>query len=106
MSLYKILMSLLVVFTFLDAVVTKIGIGFGCVELNAFVNNLGLESWVIFRFLLLIYLIVIYSVGFRVLRHHSSKSFHVLKNSLYGINIYIGAIVFSGIFHIISRVVL
>jgi len=105
MSLYKILMALLTSFTLLDALVTKIGLSFGCVELNALVTNFGLERWVIFGFLLLIYLLVIYFAGYRIFKYRSPKSFHVLKNSLYAVNIFIGAIVFSGVFHILSRVI-
>ena len=105
MSLYKVLMALLASFTILDVVITKVGLGFGFVELNVFVTALGVESWVIFRFLLIIYLLVIYFAGYRVLKSSSSISFSLLKNSLYAVNVYIGAIVFSGFFHILSMVV-
>ncbi|MFC1488009.1 DUF5658 family protein [Thermoproteota archaeon] len=96
-------MGLLAIFTILDAIVTKIGLNLGCVELNPFVNNLGLDSWSIFRLLLLFYLLGVYFAGYRVFKHRSTKILSMLKNSLYAINIYIGAIVFSGIFHVISR---
>ena len=105
MSLYKVLMALLASFTILDVVITEVGLGFGFVELNAFATALGVERWVIFRFLLLIYLLVIYFIGYRVLKSRSSISFSLLKNSLYAVNVYIGAIVFSGFFHILSMIV-
>jgi hypothetical protein len=95
-------MALLASFTILDVVITKVGLGFGFIELNAFVTALGVESWVIFRFLLLIYLLVIYFTGYCVLKSRSSRSFSLLKNSLYAVNVYMGAIVFSGFFHILS----
>ena len=103
MIIYKILMALLAIFTLLDAIVTKMGLSLGCVELNPFVNNLGLDSWSIFRLLLLFYLLAVYFAGYRIFQHRSVKILSMLKNSLYAINIYIGAIVFSGIFHVLSR---
>ncbi len=106
MITYKILVSLLAVFTLLDVVVTKIGLTVGCVELNPFINNLGLDMWTIFRLLLLIYLITMYLTGYRVCEYHSSKGLFLLKNSLWAINIYIGAIVFSGIFHILAKLLI
>ena len=102
MKMYKILIALLAVFTLLDVAITKIGLTVGCVELNPFINNLGLGMWTIFRLLLLIYLITMYLTGYRVCEYHSSKGLFLLKNSLWAIDIYIGAIVFSGIFHILA----
>ena len=101
--MYKITMALLAIFTLLDSVVTKIGLSLGCIELNSFVNNLGLDSWIIFRMLLLLYLLGVYFAGYRICQYRSSKGLLMLQNSLYAIDIYVGAIVFSGIFHIISR---
>jgi hypothetical protein len=105
MSTYKILMIFLVIFTALDTIVTKIGINLGCVELNPFVNNLGLDLWTIFRALLLVYLLTTFFMGRRICQNRSSTGLFVLKNGLWAINIYIGAIVFSGIFHILSVLV-
>jgi len=101
--MYKITMALLAIFTLLDSVVTKIGLSLGCIKLNSFVNNLGLDSWIIFRMLLLLYVLGVYFTGYRICQYHSSKGLLMLQNSLYAIDIYVGAIVFSGIFHIISR---
>ena len=103
MIFYKILMGLLAIFTLLDAVVTKIGLSLGCVELNPFVNNLGLGNWSIFRLLLLFYLLGVYFAGYRIFKYRSAKVLSWLKNSLYAIDVYIGAIVFSGIFHTLSK---
>jgi hypothetical protein len=104
MIMYKILMALLAVLTILDTVITKIGLSLGCVELNPFVNNLSIDMWTIFRLLLLIYLVAVYFAGYRICQIHSSKCLLILKNSLWLIDIYIGAIVFSGIFHILALV--
>jgi hypothetical protein len=98
-------MVFLGVFTLLDIVITRFGLSLGCVEFNAFVNNLGLDMWSIFRLLLLGYLFLIYSVAYKFLRSYSDKGLWMLKNSLYALNIIIGAIVFSGIFHIIPKLI-
>ena len=97
-------MVFLAIFTVLDAFVTRIGLSVGCVELNPFVNNLGLDSWSIFRILLLTYLLLMYFIGFRICQAHSIKGLSILKNSLYAIDASIGAIVFSGIFSICSKI--
>ena len=102
MIIYKIPITLLALLTILDALVTKIGLSLGCVELNSFVINLGVNNWSIFRLLLLIYMLAVYFIGYRIFRYRSAKSLLMLKSSLYAIDIYIGAIVFSGIFHIFS----
>jgi hypothetical protein len=101
-SIYKMLIFFLTIFTILDVIITRIGLNIGCIELNVFVNNLGLDLWTIFRLLLLFYLITVYSIGYQMLKSRSSRGFWMLKNSLYPINIFIGAIVFSGFFHIIT----
>lgn len=101
--LYKMLMVVLGIFTFLDIIITRIGLNLGCVELNVFVNNLGLDVWSIFRLVLLFYLLAVYSIGYKIFQFRSTKGLWMLKNSLYAIDIFIGAIVFSGIFHIITR---
>ena len=106
MLIYKILMGFLAIFTLLDAAVTKIGLSVGCVELNPFVNNLGLDSWAIFRMLLLFYLLIVYFAGYRICQPRSTKGLSMLKNSLYAIDVSIGAIVFSGIFHIFSKLLI
>jgi hypothetical protein len=106
MKMYKTLVSLLAVFTLLDLSITKIGLSVGCVELNPFINNLGLDIWTIFRLLLLIYLITMYLTGYRICEYHSSKGLFLLKNSLWAIDIYIGAMVFSGILHILTTLLI
>ena len=102
-TIYKMLMIVLGIFTLLDITITRIGLNLGCVELNTFVNNLGLDIWSIFRLILLFYLLAIYSIGYKIFQFRSAKGLWILKNSLYAIDIFIGAIVFSGIFHIITR---
>jgi hypothetical protein len=99
-------MAFLVIFTFLDTIVTRIGLSLGCVELNPFVNNLGIHSWSIFRILLLAYLLLVYFAGYKFLKFNSIKGLSILKNSLYAIDASIGAIVFSGIFNICSKILL
>ena len=102
MIMYKILIAFLTVFTLLDAAVTKIGLGLGCVELNSFVNNLGVDMWTVFRLILLVYLITVFFVGYQICKYRSSRGLLMLKNSLWAIDIYIGGVVFSGIFHIVT----
>ena len=92
-------------FTLLDIIITRLGLSLGFVELNTFVNNLGLDAWSIFRVLLLGYLFVLYYLGYKLSLPHSEKGFWMLQNSLYAINIAIGAIVFSGIFHVIPQLI-
>ena len=103
--MYKTLMVFLGVFTLLDIVITRLDLSLGFVELNTFVNNIGLDAWSIFRLLLLGYLFIIYYVVYRLSLSSSEKGFWMLKNSLYAINIAIGAIVFSGIFHVIPQLI-
>ena len=102
-TIYKMLMAFLSIFTLLDIIITRIGLNLGCVELNVFVNNLGLDLWSIFRLVVLFYLLTVYSFGYQILQFRSAKGLWMLKNSLYAIDIFIGAIVFSGIFHVIVR---
>ena len=104
-NMYKTLMVFLGVFTLLDIFITRLGLSLGFVELNAFVNKLGLDAWSIFRLLLLGYLCIVYYVGYKLFLSHSEKGFWMLKNSLYALNIAIGAIVFSGIFHLIPKLI-
>ena len=99
---YKMLMVFLGIFTLLDIGITHLGLSLGCVELNVFVNNLGLDVWSVTRLFLLAYLLMVYSVGYRMLLFHSINGLWLLKNSLFAIDIFIGAIAFSGIFHVIS----
>jgi hypothetical protein len=101
--MYKTLMVFLGIFTLLDIVITRLGLSLGYVELNVFVNNLGLDTWSIFRLMFAGYLFLVYSVGYKFFRSNSDKGFWMLKNSLYALDIVIGAIVFSGFFHIIPK---
>jgi hypothetical protein len=102
--MFKILLIFLVIFTLLDIFITRLGLSLGCLELNAFVNNVGLDLWSVSRLFLLAYLLVIYSVGYKKFRFESIRGLGMLKNSLYVMDIFIGGIVFSGIFHVISKI--
>ena len=104
-TIYKTLMVLLGIFTLLDIVITRLGLSLGCAELNAVVNNLGLNIWAILRLFLLAYLFSVYYLGYKIFRSRSVKGFWILKNSLYIMDIFIGAIVFSGIFHVIPKLI-
>ena len=101
-SIYRILIFFLTIFTILDVIITRIGLNLGCIELNVFVNDLGLDFWTIFRLLLLFYLLTVYTIGYHMFQYRSTKGLWMLQNSLYAINIFIGAIVFSGFFHVIT----
>jgi hypothetical protein len=101
--MFKTLMTLLAVFTLLDTLVTRIGLGLGCVELNQFVVTAGLGFWTLFRIGLLVYLLVVFSAGYRFFQNHFSKGLPLLSSGLFVLNLYIGTIVFSGVLTILSK---
>lgn len=96
-------MLLLIVFTLLDALVTGIGLGLGCVELNHFVLSVGLGFWMLFRIGLLVYLLVVFSAGYRFFQSHFSRGLPLLRTGLVILNLYMGATVFSGVLAILSK---
>lgn len=104
--MYKALMILLTAFTLLDTMVTRVGLGVGCVELYQFVTTADLSFWTLFRIRLLGYLLTLFFAGYRLCQNHFSKGLPVLNTSLAILNIYMGAIVFSGIFLILSRMLI
>lgn len=91
------------VFTMLDILVTRVGLGVGCVELNQFVTDSGLGLWTLFRVGLLIYLLVVFFAGYRLCKYRFSRVLPVLNTGLAILNVYIGAVVFSGVFAILSK---
>jgi hypothetical protein len=99
-------MILLTVFTLLDTLVTRIGLGVGCVELNDFVLSFGLGFWVLFRIVLLVYLLVVFFAGYRFFQSHFSRGLPLLRTGLIVLNLYMGAIVFSGVLSILSKVLI
>jgi hypothetical protein len=103
---FKALIILFAVFTFLDILVTRVGLGVGCVELNQFVVTAGLGFWTLFRIGVLGYLLTAFFAAYRLFQSQFSKGLPVLNTSLAILNIYMGAIVFSGIFAIFSRLLI
>jgi len=103
---YRALLVYLAIFTLLDALVTMVGLGVGCVELNPVVTTLGLESWAILRILLLGYMLTVFFAGYRFCFNRSSKGIWALGTTLFGLDLYIGTVVFSGFFAIYSRLTL
>ena len=100
---YLALMVALAGFTLLDALVTAVGIGIGCVELNPVVTMLGVELWAAFRILLLGYLLTAFFVGYRLCSKHFRKGLGMLKATLLMLNSYIGTVVFFGFLTIILK---
>jgi hypothetical protein len=100
--MYKALMILLSVFTLLDTILTRVGLGIGCVELNQFIASVGLGFWTVFRIGLLVYLLLVFFAGYRLFQRRFSMGIFVLKTGLVILNVYIGAVVFSGVFAILS----
>ena len=102
-QVFKSLTISFTIFTLLDILVTRVGLGVGCVELNQFVTDSGLGLWTLFRVGLLVYLLVMFCAGYRLCKYRFSRILPVLNTSLAILNIYIGVIVFSGIFSIFSK---
>ena len=102
--MFKTLAILLSIFTLLDLVVTRIGLGVGCVEVNTFVLSVGLGFWTLFRVGLLAYLLIAFSVGYHFFQIHFSRGLPLLRTGLVILNVYMGAIVVSGALSILSNV--
>ena len=98
--------TLLVISSLLDAAITTVGLKLGFVELNRVVLKAGLGPWTLFRVALLSYLITVFLLSYQFFKKRSSsRALKMLKTTLFLMNIYIGAVVFSGIFSILSNVV-
>jgi hypothetical protein len=104
--MFKALMILFAFFTLLDMIITGIGLGVGCIELNTFVLSAGLSFWALFRIVLLAYLLVVFFAGYRFFQSHFSRGLPLLRTGMTILNVYMGAIVFSGVLSILSKVLI
>lgn len=96
---------LLVVFTLIDLIVTTVGLSVGCVELDKLVLAIGIGSWALFRVALLTYLAIVFLAGYWYCRKHELyKELGLLRICLFALNVYIGAVVFSGIIAILTKI--
>jgi len=93
---YLALMAALAGFTLLDAMVTVVGIRFGCAELNPVVTMWGVEFWVVFRMLLLGCMLTAFFAGYQLCLKHFQKGLGMLKATLLMLDFYIGTVVFFG----------
>ena len=94
--LYLTLLVALAVFTLLDALITVVGLGVGCVELNPVVTMWGVQFWATFRIVLLGCMLTVFFVGYRFCLRHFPKGLWMLGTSLFILDSYIGTVVFSG----------
>jgi len=104
--LYMVLLAALAGFTLLDALITVVGIGFGCVELNPVVTMWGVEFWAIFRILLLACMLTTFFAGYRLCFKHFQKGIGMLKATLFVLDFYIGAVVFFGFLAIFTKLLI
>ncbi len=100
---YLTLLVTLTVFTLLDALITVVGIGVGCVELNPVVEMWGIPFWVMFRILLLGGMLTVFFAGYRLCLKHSPRGLWMLRTTLFMINFFIATVVFLGLFAISSK---
>ena len=101
--IYLTLLTALAAFTLLDALITVVGLGVGCVELNPVVAMLGVQFWVMFRILLLGCMLTVFFVGYRLCSKHFQKGLWMLRTSLLMLDFYIGTVVFSGFLAVCLR---
>lgn len=94
--IYLILLVAFAVFTLLDAVITVVGLSVGLVELNPVVAMWGVSSWVVFRILLLGCMLAVFFASHRICLRHFPKGLQMLKATLFILDSFIGAVVFSG----------
>lgn len=109
LTVYGTLLAYLAVFTLLDVLATAFGLTVGCIELNPFVNALGVVAWAIFRVGLLAYMLAVFTFGYRFCAAHLSEAVlaaRVLKATLFALDIYVGAVVFSGFIAVCARLTL
>ena len=99
---YRTLLTTFMVFTLLDTVTTGVGIEVGCVELNPLVTTWGVPIWAVFRMLLLGSMTVTFLVGYRLCSKHYQKGVWTLQLILLILDIFIVAVVASGLFAIVS----
>jgi hypothetical protein len=103
---YLTLLVTFAVFTLLDAVTTVVGLRVGCVELNPMVKMWGIPFWVMFRILLLGCMLTTFFVGNRFFLKHFPKGSWMLRTTLFILDVYIGAVVFSGLLAICLKLTL
>jgi hypothetical protein len=100
---YRTLLAYLAVFTLLDALVTAVGLSVGCVELNPVVTSLGVPLWAFLRILLMAYMLTVFFAGYRFCFKRFHRAARALTTTLFALDLYIGAVVFSGFFAIYAR---
>lgn len=93
---YLTLLFALAVFTLLDVLATSVGLEVGCVELNPVVMIWGIEFWAMFRVLLLGGMLTVFFAIYRLCLNHFKKGLRILETLLFMLDVYIGAVVFSG----------
>ena len=93
---YVTLLATLAVFTVLDILTTAIGLRVGLVELNPIVMMWGVQFWAMFRTLLLVYILTVFSAGYWICLRHFPKGLTTLKATLFALDSFIGTVVFSG----------
>lgn len=93
---YPALLVVLAAFTLLDALITVVGIGVGCVELNPVVTMWGVQFWVMFRILLLGCMLTVFFAGYQLCLKHFPKGLRMLETTLFILDAYICTVVFSG----------
>lgn len=109
MTFYRTLLAYFIVFTLLDVLATAAGLTVGCVELNPFVTGLGVGVWAVFRVVLLAYLLAVFIIGYRFCVSRFSHQIwltRVFEAVLFALDLYIGAVVFSGFFAIYATLTL
>lgn len=93
---YLTLLIALAVFTLLDVLTTVVGLEAGLVELNPVVTMWGIQFWAMFRILLLGCMLTVFFASYRICLKHFQKGLLMLKTTLFILDSYIGAVVFSG----------
>lgn len=93
---YIALLIVLAVFTLLDALITAMGIGIGCVELNPIVTLWGVQVWMFFRILLLGCILIVFFISREFCLMHFPRGLEILEKTLIALNLYIAGVVFLG----------
>lgn len=94
---YLTLLVPLTVFTMLDAINTVVGTQIGLIELNPVVHMLGLQSWVVFRILLLVGMLTSFHFGYQFCLRHFPQGTWILGTTLLTLDTYIITVVISGL---------
>lgn len=101
---FKYVIIFFATLSLLDPLITIFGLNVGCVEINNVVLYLGIGSWALLRTGVIAYLVLIFLVGYLFCKKHSAqKALASLTISLFIMDIYTGAIVFSGFFSILTK---